>query len=134
MNRTYLAASAAAALVALVPASVAQAATPHGPAHHRTALHLAPGSVRPGATFAAIATCPYRRAMPTISSPFLSAPVQLDNWVATPFALFDVATNARPRRFTFTLRCVAGRHVSRAGATLAVLGRPRHRNASLWTA
>jgi hypothetical protein len=129
VNRTYLAASAAAALVALVPAAAAQAAT-----HHGAALYLAPSSVQPGATFAAIATCPYRGATPIINSPFLSAPVQLDSRVATPFALFDVAGNARPHRYAFTLLCVSGRHDSRAKATLTVLGRPRDRKAALWSA
>jgi hypothetical protein len=127
VNRTYLAASAAAALVALVPASAAQAAT-----HHGAALYLAPSSVRPGATFAAIAACSVRGATPTISSSLLSAPVQLDSQVATPFALLDVARNARAHRYTFTLRCVSGRRVSRANATLMVLGRSRHLRAPLW--
>lgn len=132
VNRTYLAASAAAALVALVPASAAQAATHHAPVHHGTALYLAPSFVRPGATFAAIAACSIRGATPIISSSLLSAPVQLDSRVATPFALLDVAGNARAHRYTFTLRCVSGRHVSRANATLTVLGRSRHRSAPLW--
>jgi hypothetical protein len=117
VKRTSLTLAAIAALFALAPAAPIQAAT-----RPAARLYLAPVSVRPGGTFAIIATCPQPRATPVVTTALMSGTVELDNAISPAFALFDVARHARPRRYPFTLRCVSGHRASTAHAVLRVIG------------
>jgi hypothetical protein len=125
VKRASFTVAAIAALFALAPAAPIQAAT-----RPAARLYLAPASLRPGDTFAIIATCPQPRANPVVTTALMSGTIELDNAVSPAFALFDVAHHARPRRYPFTLRCLSGHRASTAHAALRVLGSRRTWKAS----